>query len=567
MKKTIPTYEAKSALNGYSKYCLILFSISGLLNILALTGSLYMLQIYDRVLASRSVPTLIALSVLAGGLYVFYGVLDVLRSQILVRLGGRLDQRLTPLAHTAALVLPLRGASAAESTQPIRDVDSMRAFLAGQGPGAIFDLPWMPLYVAFTYMLNPWLGALALGGMSLHVLIAWISERYGNARAQETVRNNMHRNTILDAHVRNAEVLKAMGLGEGANRRFEKASTQFLNTQARMSDFTSLLLGISKVLRMVLQSALLGVGAYLAIRGEITPGAIIAASIAGTRAVAPVELAIANWRGFVGARQGYRRLQQTLATIPARQDVLELSPPSNSLTLESVSVGIPGSHRVVLSDVSFALTAGQALGVIGPSASGKSSLVRSMIGVWPVARGTVRIDGAALDRWQPEALGRSIGYLPQDVELFDGTITENICRFEDNPDSRAVLAAAAAAGVHEMILRLPEGYETRVGPSGSALSAGQRQRVALARALYREPFLTVLDEPNSNLDSEGEMALAAAIQSVRARGGILVVVSHRPSVLAAVDLIAVIGHGQLSAIGSKDDVLRKALRPTAVGAT
>jgi ATP-binding cassette subfamily C protein len=304
---------------------------------------------------------------------------------------------------------------------------------------------------------------------------------------------------------------------------------------------------------------MLGLGAYLTLRGQLTAGGIIAASIASSRALAPVELAIAHWKSFVAARQSYGRLTKTLDALPGETTPLPLPPPTRSLSVEGVTVAIPGTQRIVLNNIGFELKAGQALGLIGPSAAGKSSLARAISGVWPTQRGAVRLDGAALDRWGLEDLGWHIGYLPQDVALFDGTIAENIARFEEEPDSGAVIAAAKAANVHDMILRVPDGYETRLGPGGMGLSAGQRQRLALARALYRDPFLVVLDEPNSNLDAEGEAALTQAIFGIRNRGGIAIVIAHRPSALAAVDMVGMMGAGQLTAFGPKDEILKKVL--------
>jgi PrtD family type I secretion system ABC transporter len=562
-----PDLRMTDVLRGLRSFLIAVLLMSGVVNILALTGSFYMLQVYDRVLTSRSIPTLLALSALAIGLYLVQGLLDVLRGQILVRLASRLDRHLSPLAHMAALELPLRGVSTTLAVQPIRDVDTLRNFLSSQAPVAIFDLPWMPLYIGFVFMLSPWLGLLAFCGMLVLIVLAWIGDLVGSKLSTQTMQAGIERNAVADASTRNAEVLAAMGLGAAFTRRFEDANAKYLAKNAKASDISGSLIGVSKVMRMMLQSAMLGLGAYLAVRGDITAGAIIAASIAGARAVAPVELAIGHWRSFIAARQSYRRLRQTLASISPPTNTLELPPPVEALKVESLSIAIPGTQRTVLNGVSFELKAGQALGVIGPSAAGKSSFARALTGVWPPSRGTVRLDGAALDRWSSDALGRHVGYLPQDVELFDGTITDNIARFQEHPESRDVLAAASAAGVHEMILRLPEGYETALGPSGTALSAGQRQRIALARALYGNPFLVVLDEPNSNLDAEGEAALGGAIQSVRTRGGIVIVISHRPSALGAVDQVAVLGAGQLTAFGPKEDVMRKALRPSAVMAS
>jgi ATP-binding cassette subfamily C protein len=563
MRTLLPKGDLARALAGFRASLVAISAISGVVNVLALTGAFYMLQVYDRVLTSHSVPTLVALSVLAIGLYLFQGTLDVIRGQALVRLGSRLDRRLAPLAHDAVVALPLQGAGTTAALQPLRDIDAMRAFLASQGPVAILDLPWMPAYLAFVFLLHPWLGALALAGTLLLVALTWLTERLTrplNAAATKAAASRMG---LADANARNAEVLRAMGFGGRAAHRFARANDEHLALQAKASDIGGGLGGLSRVARMMLQSALLGLGAYLTIRGEVSAGAIIAAAIAASRALAPVELAIAHWKSFVAARQGAARLKQTLAALPAQAAPLALPAPRRGLAVEGVSLAAPGSQRLILTNISFELAAGQALGVIGPSAAGKSTLARALTGVWPLARGAVRLDGAALERWLPEELGRHIGYLPQDVALFDGTIADNIARFEEPPEAAAIIAAAQAADVHEMILRLPDGYETRLGPGGTALSAGQRQRLALARALYRDPFLVVLDEPNSNLDADGEAALTRAIAGIRTRGGVCVVIAHRPSALAAVDLVAVIGNGQLTAFGPRDEVLRKVLRQPA----
>ena len=549
------------ALTGFRSAFAAITAMSGVVNVLALTGSFYMLQVYDRVLTSHSIPTLVALSALAIGLYLFQGVLDVLRGQILVRLGTHLDRQLTPLVHVVAVRAPLRGASRAEALQPMRDVDAVRVFLSSPGPIAIFDLPWIPAYLGFVFLMHPLLGVIALAGACVLIALTYLTERRTRNLHQTTLKAAGARMAIADANVRNAEVLVAMGMGQRAVERYTRANAHYLASQAQASDISGSFAGVSKVARMILQSAILGVGAYLAIRGQLSAGSIIAASIASSRALAPIELAIAHWRSFVGARQGYARLQKALDDPSATCDnPLALPSPTNSLHLEGVTVAIPGTQRVVLSDVSFQLTAGQGLGIIGPSAAGKSTLARAILGLWPLFRGSIRLDGATLDRWSRDDLGRHVGYLPQDVELFDGSIAENVSRFEASPEGGPIIAAARAAGVHEMILRLPNGYETQVGPDGATLSAGQRQRIALARALYRDPFLVVLDEPNSNLDSEGEAALTNAINGVRARGGIVVVIAQRPSALNAVDQIAVVGAGQIQAFDAKDKILRESLR-------
>ena len=534
--------------------------VSGVVNVLALTGALYMLQIYDRVLTSRSVPSLVALSALAVGLFVFQAGLEIVRGQVLVRLASRLDRRLTPLAHDAVMRLRCYAGSQGNPTQPIRDVDAIRGYLCGQGPIAILDMPWMPLYIAFVFVLHALLGWITVAGALFLVALTVLTERLMRAPGETAASVSKERWTIAEASERNAEVLNAMGFSGRFTRRFETANTEHIAANERLSDVVGGFSVASRVFRLMLQSALLGIGAYLTIKGEMTAGAIIACSIAASRALAPIEVAIANWRGFVAARKACARLDAVLASLPRQGEPLLLPAPAKSLQVEGVSVAVPGTQTVILGPVGFEVAAGTALAVIGPSAAGKSTLARALTGVWPLARGAVRLDGAALGSWSREELGRHIGYLPQDVQLFDGTITENIARFEEQPESQRVIAASKAADVHEMVLRLPNGYETRIGDGAAVLSAGQRQRIALARALYGDPFLLVLDEPNSNLDAEGEKALVEAILQVRSRGGIVVVIAHRPAVLSAADKVAVIGGGKLTAFGPKEEVLRKVLR-------
>jgi ATP-binding cassette subfamily C protein len=370
----------------------------------------------------------------------------------------------------------------------------------------------------------------------------------------------MERNALAEAGRRNAEVLRAMGMGARTAGLWGEANGRYMASQRRASDIAGGLGSASKVLRMLLQSTVLGTGAYLVIRSEATAGIIIASSILTSRALAPVELAIANWKGFMAARQSWRRLSELLTLLPSRAAPMALPRPTKSLSVDNASVAPPEQRRIVVQDVSFELKSGQGLGIIGPSASGKSSLARLLVGVWQPARGRIRLDGSALPHWSPEALGSHVGYLPQDVELFAGSIAQNIARLDPSPDPAAVIAAAKAAGVHELIARLPEGYDTQIGEAGAALSAGQRQRIALARALYGDPFLVVLDEPNSNLDAEGEEALTRAILGVRSRGAIAVVVAHRPSALAAVDTVLFMSEGRQQAFGPKDEVLKKVLR-------
>lgn len=537
--------------------------MSCVVNILALTGSFYMLQVYDRVLSSRSIPTLLALSLLAAALYVFQGALEIIRGQILVRLASRVDRQLSVKANDAAMRLPLYGGSRAEALQPLRDVDTVRGFLAGAGPIAIFDVPWMPIYLAFIFLLHPMLGFVTIAGVVVMLTLALISESLVRKPTSAATVAMSDRFGVAQAGERNAETVRAMGFGANMQRRFAQANERHLSAQEMLSDVGGGLSVIGKVFRLMLQSALLGSGAYLAINGQMSAGAIIAVSIAASRALAPMEVAIAHWKSFVATRQAADRLEAAFAGLPKEAEPLALPKPSKSLVLDGVTVGIPGTQKLVLNNITMELKAGQAVAVIGPSAAGKSSLARAIVGVWPALRGAVRIDGAGIERWSNEALGRYIGYLPQEVELLEGSISENISRFADAPETNLILAAARAADVHEMILRLPNGYETRIGDRGTTLSAGQRQRIGLARALYGDPFLVVLDEPNSNLDADGDAALLRAILAIKSRGGIAVVVAHRPAVLQAVDFVAVVGNGQLSAFGPRDEVVRRATKKVA----
>ncbi|MFL4985837.1 MAG: type I secretion system permease/ATPase [Xanthobacteraceae bacterium] len=535
--------------------------LTGVINVLMLSGSLFMLQVYDRVLPSRSVPTLVALFALVAALYAFQGILDMTRGRLLVRIGAFLDEQLSTRVYDAVVRLPLRVQSRADGLQSVRDLDQLRSFLSGTGPAALCDLPWMPLYLGLCFVFHVWIGITALAGAVILVALTLATEMLTRAPAKAAVMHGQSRMAIAEASRRNAEVLKAMGMISRLSAIWASANAKYMHHQQHGSDVAGGLAAASRVLRMLLQSAVLAVGAYLTINQEATGGIIIASSILVARALAPVELAIANWKGFVSARQSWRRLSDILAVLQQGQEPMTLPRPKQSLSVENLSIAPPGQQKIVVQDATFALKAGQAVGVIGPSASGKSSLARAMVGVWQPVRGKVRLDGAALEQWSSEALGPHVGYVPQDVELFEGTVAENIARFEPNPDPAAIIAAAQAAGVHDLVLRLPEGYETPIGEAGMALSAGQRQRIALARALYHDPFLIVLDEPNSNLDAEGDEALTHAIMAARQRGAIVVVIAHRPVALHAVDLVLAMANGTIRAFGPKEEVLRNVLQP------
>ncbi|CAA2160541.1 Type I secretion system ATP-binding protein PrsD [Methylobacterium brachiatum] len=557
------TGELPGALRRSTRAFAAVAGMSGLVNLLTLTGSFFMLEIYDRVIPSRSIPTLVGLCVLALILFTAQASLEALRSRILARIGAALDADVGARVFSLSVRAPLRGARPEDAAQPLRDLDQIRAFLSGSGPAALFDLPWLPAYVALCFLFHPLIGAVAVGGAVLLAGLTLVTDLATRGPTRAAAAHAGRRQAVSEAARRNAEVIAAMGLERALCQRWQAAHDDCTDAQQRSADVAGGLGAASKACRMALQSGVLALGAWLVINNQASGGIIIAASILVARALAPAELAIANWRGFVGARQSWARLSLALDRMPAISEPLALPAPRTSLSVEAVSLIPPGTQRAVVQDASFQLAAGQALGVIGASASGKSSLVRALVRVWTPARGRVRLDGAALDQWSAEGLGPHIGYLPQEAELFAGTIAQNIARFDDAAEPKAIVAAAEAAGTHELILRLPQGYDTPLGEGGAGLSAGQRQRVGLARALYGEPFLVVLDEPNANLDAEGEAALTRAIHGVRLRGGVCVVVAHRPSALAAVDLVLVMAEGRVQAFGPKEDVLKRVLRPVA----
>jgi ATP-binding cassette subfamily C protein len=490
-------------------------------------------------------------------------VLDGIRARVLQRIGRSIDSLLSARVFDAILRSPLSRGAGGDGLQPMRDLDQIRSFMGGGGPSAFFDLPWMPLYIFVCFLFHPLIGYAAIVGALIIVVISLAAEFLSRGPSTVSARLAGPRNAALEAGRRNAEAVAAMGMGQRLRTRWAKTNAEFLDGQQQAADRTSGLGSLARSVRLLIQSLILGLGAYLVIYGEASAGVIIASAILVSRALAPVEQTVAHWKSFVATRLAWHRLNELLATMLDPSALLELPAPQQSLSVEQVSAVPPSSTRLVVHDVAFSLAAGDGLGIIGPSGSGKSSLARLLVGAWQPARGKVRLDGAALDQWSPEQLGPHVGYLPQDIELFDGTVAHNIARFEPAPNSEDVIMAAKAAGVHELILGLPQGYETQLGEAGSALSAGQRQRVALARALYREPFLVVLDEPNSNLDAAGEEALTSAIKGIRQRGGIVAVIAHRPSAIAAVNLVLVLADGRQKMFGPKDEVLRTAPRPVA----
>ncbi|AJC80625.1 protease secretion system ABC transporter ATP-binding protein PrtD 3 [Rhizobium etli bv. phaseoli str. IE4803] len=560
---TADVNEPSKALRKCKSGLIFIGIASALINILYLTSSFFMLEVYDRVIPSKSIPTLAALAILALTLYAFQGAFEVLRSRMLVRVAGALDEMMNGRVFRALIKAPLKVKIGGDGLQPLRDFDQIRTFLSGMGPTAMFDLPWLPFYIVICFLFHPAIGYIAIGGSLVLAILTFLTNQGTRTLSKQQSEAANMRNAFAQSSIRNSEVIHAMGMAGTMAEIWDRRNGEYRQITRQASDVGNGYATLSKIFRIALQSGTLATGAILVIQGQASSGIIIAGSILTSRALAPVEAAIGNWRGFVSAQQSWGRLANLLKTIPEMPAPLTLAAPSKQVTVEGVASGPPSGQRLVISDVSFGLRAGSALGVIGYSASGKSSLARAMMGIWPTVRGSIRLDGAALDQWDGDALGRHIGYLPQDVELFSGTVAQNICRFAKEMSPEAVVAAARAARVHDLILRLPNGYETEIGEGGAALSAGQRQRIALARALYGEPFLVVLDEPNSNLDEEGERALSAAIMSVRARGGIVVVIAHRSGVLAVCDFVLMMQEGRMIAFGPKEEVLARVSRPEA----
>lgn len=526
------------------------------INLLAFVGPLFMLQIYDRVLNSRNTTTLIALAVIAVFLLIISAVLEKLRSTILYRLGLLFDSLVRAPLFNAVMRGTLLNPQGGHS-QALRDLDVIRDFLTGSGPLSFCDVPWMPIFIAGCFMLHVWFGLIAVAGAVLIFAFAIANELATRAHLKDASRGSVIATSFAFATLRNAEVLQAMGMLAPLRERWMTRQMQVLELQTTANERSGVFMSAAKFLRAVLQIAILGVGGYLAIDRQISPVAMIAASIIMSRALAPVELSVANWSRFLAARSAYGRIAALLNIIPEEAALMRLPTPRGHISVEDVFAAPPDAKNVVLRGVSFSLEAGELLGIIGHSAAGKSTLARALVGVWPTMRGEIRIDGADLAHWNPEQLGPLIGYLPQEVELFPGTIAENISRFGPRDEDK-IIEAAMAAGVHAMVQRLPEGYNTQIGEGGRALSGGQRQRIGLARALYGKPALIVLDEPNSNLDAEGEAALTSALEQLRRARQTVILITHKTSVLAQADRILVLNQGQVQAFAAREEILPEA---------
>lgn len=535
--------------------------ISILINLLMLTGPIFMLQIYDRVLGSGSVPTLVVLGGLALCLYSFFGILDILRNRILLRVGQMVDLRLSKRVYELSSVAPLLFGKKGANLRPVHDLDTVRQFLSGPGPSAIFDMPWLPFYLLIVYLFHPLLGAVGLGGAVVIAVLIGLNEWLSRKPTKEVSEKAAERLNLVETGRNNADVIQAMGMMGSLGALWSKSNESFLSKHQTASDRTGLFASIIKTIRFILQSTILGVGAWLAIQQEITPGVMIAASIMVSRALSPIEIAVGQWRGLVAARQARSRLSAALMQLPENHDGMELPLPKSVLSVEQISTAPVGEPKPILQGVNLQAEAGRGIGVIGPSGSGKSTFAKSLVGLLPVIHGAVRFDGSELQQWTEEQRRSIIGYLPQDIQIFDGTVAQNIARFNEDASSEAILEAAELANLHGFISQLPDGYDTVIGRSGMMLSGGQKQRLALARALYGNPFLVVLDEPNSNLDGEGEAALAHAILQMKAKGSIVIAIAHRPSALAQMDYVLCLAEGKMQAFGPKKDVLAKVLAP------
>jgi PrtD family type I secretion system ABC transporter len=539
-------------------------AFSCIVNLLMLTGPLFMLQIYDRVLTSYSVPTLIALVVIVVVLYAYYGFLEFIRSRVLVRIGRRIEETLRLRVFDAVTEHALRRTPGVGS-QPVSDLQTIRAFISGQGPFAFLDMPWVPVYLAVIFLMHWVLGVASLLAAIVIFALALTTEYLTRKPLQEATKAQIKAALMTEEGRRNTEALHALGMSSALRERWVKVLQTSLDENTRGSDVGGVLSATSRVMRLMVQSGILGLGAYLAILGQITPGMMIAASIIMSRALAPVEQAVANWQQFLAARKSYERLNNVLESVPVEPQRMNLPRPKGRLDVENLIVQLPGTDKPLLQGLSFSIEPGHGIGVIGPTGAGKSTLARALVGVIQPTRGAVRLDGATLDQRDPDERGQLIGYLPQDVQLFEGTVAENISRFQAGADAKKIVEAAKLANVHDLIQRLPDGYNTQLMEGGARLSAGQRQRVALARALYGDPVLLILDEPNSNLDAEGEAALDRAIRQSLDRGASVAVIAHRPSALAAIQQILVLNEGKTAALGPRDEILRKVLMRNAGG--
>jgi len=547
--------ELRSALLKSKSAFIFIGLFSMFINILALTSPLYMLQLYGRVVSSRSEETLLMLTLLVVVLYLTSGILSVIRSRVLVRISNKVDSLLSARVFDSIFMLASKNPGMATS-KPLNDLAKIRQFMSGNGAFAFFDAPWMPIYIFVLYVFHPMFGDFAVFAGIVLFIMALINQSATKKHLLESSKFSVSSMNYVNSNIRNAEVISAMGMGTNIKKRWYENHVKFLLSQTKASDKAAFWANMSKTLRMLFQSLALGLGGYLSINGEISSGMMIAGSILMGRALAPLDILIGSWSQFLGAKESYAKLNELLKEFPENEKSMELPNPEGKLALEQIYVIPPRGKLPSIKGLTMTIEKGDVVGIIGPSASGKSSLARAMLGLWPLKAGKVRLDGADISQWDRDKLGQFIGYLPQDIELFTGTVSENIGRF-DKVDAIKVVEAGKLAGVHELILKLPKGYDTVIGNGGASLSGGQRQRIGLARALYGNPSLIVLDEPNSNLDDVGEQALLQAIIYLRKKGTTVILITHRPSILKVTTKVAFIQDGVLKMYGATADVLAK----------
>lgn len=553
-----PARDIDAALLRYRKLFWVIALFSGVINLLAVVPAIYMMQVFDRVMSSRNEMTLLLLTIMALGLFLLSSMVEWIRGQVMIRMSEGIDQDLGERIFGVAFQKSLKEHNA-NPAQVMSDLNALRQFVTGSSLISLLDLPWMPIFLIVTGLLHPWLGLFTLlGAVILFVLAIW-NEHATRKGLDEANQMSVQASRYVNSTLQNAEVIQAMGMLGNMQRRWAAMQQKLIAAQAGASDKGAAISTVTRLVRTAWQSLAMAVAMLLILEGEISGGVMMAAGFLIGKAMLPAEQAISSWKQLDGAKASYRRLCELLEEFPRPTPKMPLPAPTGALRIERLVITPPGSKTPVVNGIDLALNKGEVLAIIGPSASGKSSLARAMVGVWPSNHGSVRLDGAEIGQWSREALGPYLGYLPQDIELFAGSVAENIARFAE-VDSAKVIEAATLAGIHAMILRFPHGYDTQLGPGGMGLSGGQKQRIALARALYGQPPLIVLDEPNSNLDDAGEAALVAAIGQLRQAGSTVVLVTHRPSVLAVVDKLLVLQEGNQRMFGQRDQVL-KALLP------
>jgi PrtD family type I secretion system ABC transporter len=551
--------ELRAARGENSKLFLVVALFSVFSNLLMLTSPLYMLQVYDRVLGSRSVETLVGLTVLVVFLYIIMGILENARSRVMARVGARFQSRLDHRVFEA--VMRKAAVRPDETTASgLRDLEAVQKFISSPAFTAFFDLPWTPIFFFAIFAFHPLLGWMAIAGGVILVGVTLLNQRLTREPLLRAAGGTLRADGMGDQIRSEAEMVQALGMREAAFTRWQKLRADALEQHITSTDVGGTFSSITKTFRLFLQSAMLGLGAWIVLRGEMTPGAMIAGSILMGRALAPVEMLVGQWAMVQRAQKGWNTLAQLLSEVPPEPQRTPLPKPAAKLDVQNLTLVAPGEQQAALRMVSFTVEPGQAVGVIGPSGAGKSSLARALTGVWRPAGGKIRLDGATLDQYDPTVLGQLIGYLPQRVQLFDGTIAENIARLDPQMDPAAVVDAAKKAAAHDMILKLPEGYDTRVSANGGRLSGGQMQRIGLARAMYGNPQILVLDEPNSNLDNEGSQALNAAIRAMKTEGRSVLIMAHRPAAIQECDTLLMLDNGTRAAFGSKEDVLRQVVK-------